>query len=208
MALVIPFVRTLTAGSSPGRDVQGVKRALGRAGGTNDPALGSQTYGPSAVLAVRKFQRWNALDPDGIYGPRTHAALTPSFDDYACFLYTGHPPPSVETLQLPDTFTPTHETSGLPGFPAIDMFASPGARVLAPEDGELQRTHFISWSLAKRVGGWTTYLAAPSAVYFLTHFAEVLPSGSRVRQGQDIGSVAVVPHDWWPSHVHEGRHQL
>ncbi len=205
---MIPFGRTLTPRVAPGHDVQGVKRALARAGGTNDPPLGSTTYGASAVAAVKRLQREAGLAADGIYGPITHLSLTPSYDDYAYLLYTGHPPPSVETLQLPDTFHPTHDTGGLPGFPAIDMFAAPGTRVLAPEDGELQNTHFIAWSLAKRVGGWTTYLAAPSAVYFLTHFGEVLPSGSRVRRGQDIGSVGVVPHDWWPSHIHEGRHQL
>jgi murein DD-endopeptidase MepM/ murein hydrolase activator NlpD len=206
--MTVPFGRTLTAGSSPGRDVQGVKRALGRAAGTNDPGLGTQTYGAAAVMAVRKFQREAGLFPDGIYGPLTHARLSSSFDLYAYWLYTGHAPPSVETLQLPDRYHPTHDTSGLNGYPAIDMFASPGTRVLAPEDGELDRSHFLAWSLAKRVGGWTTYLAAPSAVYFLTHLGEVLPSGSRVRRGQDIGSVGVVPHDWWPSHIHEGKHEL
>ncbi len=205
---MIPFGRTLTPRVEPGRDVQGVKRALARAGGTNDPALGSQTYGPSAVLAVRKFQRTAGLSPDGIYGHLTHGALTPSFDDYAYFLYTGHPPPSTETLQLPDTFHPTHDTSGLPGYPAIDMFAAAGTRVLAPEAGELQDVHFKTWSLSKRIGGWTVYLAAPHASYYLTHFGEVLPSGTRVVQGQDIGSVGVVPHDWWASHIHEGKHQL
>ncbi len=205
---MIPFGRTLTAGSSPGRDVQGVKRALGRASGTHDPGLGTKVYGAAAVLSVRRFQRTAGLFPDGIYGPKTHANLSPSFDAYAYLLYTGHPPPSTVKLQLPDRFHPTHDTGGLPGFPAIDMFAEPGTRVLAPEDGELERSHFLEWSLAKRVGGWTTYLVAPHAVYFLTHFGEVLPSGSRVRQGQDIGSVGVVPHSWWNSHVHEGKHEL
>ncbi len=205
---MIPFGRTLAAGSSPGRDVQGVKRGLSRAGGTNDPGLGTRIYGVSAVAAVRRFQRLEGLYPDGIYGPLTHSRLAPSFDAYAYWLYTGRLPPSTATLQLPDTFHPTHQTGGLPGFPAIDMFADPGTRVLSPVDGMLERTHLIEWSLARRVGGWTTYLAAPHALYFLTHFGEVLPSGSRVRQGQDIGSVGVVPHDWWASHIHEGKNEL
>ncbi len=159
----IPFGRTLNAGSSPGRDVQGVKRALARAAGTNDPGLGTQVYGAAAVMAVRKFQREAGLFPDGIYGPLTHSRLSPSFDLYAYWLYTGHAPPSVETLQLPDRFHPTHDTGGLPGFPAIDMFAAPGTRVLAPVDGTLTRCHMIPWSFAKRVGGMTTYMESEDA---------------------------------------------
>ncbi len=201
---MIPFGRTLTAGSSPGRDVQGVKRALARAAGTNDPGLGTKTYGAAAVMAVRKFQREAGLFPDGIYGPLTHARLSPSFDLYAYWLYTGHAPPSVETLQLPDRFHPTHDTSGLPGYPAIDMFASPGTRVLSPVAGVLVNTHLIPWSLSKRAGGWMTYLESPDGSRFMTHFGEVLPSGTVVAKSQDIGSVGVVPHDWWSAHIHLG----
>ena len=89
---MIPFGRIIRLGTV-GRDVQGVKRALGRANGTNDPALGTQTFGQTAVADLKRFQRLEGLTADGVYGPITHAHLIPAYDDYAYLLYTGHPPP-------------------------------------------------------------------------------------------------------------------
>jgi hypothetical protein len=88
---------------------------------------------------------------------------------------------------LPLNFVPTHETGGLPGFPAIDNFAKPGTLVFPPEGGTLHYRHFIEWDAAKRIGGGTIYLHGFSgAWYFLTHFdmdtAED-PEVAQARQG-------------------------
>lgn len=108
-------------------------------------------------------------------------------------------------IRLPRKFKPTHETGGLPGFPAIDVFAEAGTLVMPPEGGVIRREHFIPWDQKKRVGGWTVYLYGDSgAVYFLTHFATTRRDG-RVRLWQSIGRVGAVPHGWWPAHIHEGK---
>lgn len=114
---------------------------------------------------------------------------------------------AARDVRLPASFKPTHETAGLPGFPATDVFGSPGEPVLAPEAGTLVDVHMIPWDLGKRVGGITAYLqGADGNTYFLTHLGGKVVAGP-VTAGQPIGQIAAVPQGWWQSHVHEGLHQ-
>lgn len=109
--------------------------------------------------------------------------------------------------RLPQFFTPTHETDGLPGYPAIDLFWPAGTLVFPPENGVIFRKHYIPWDHEKRVGGWTCYLRGNSgATYFLTHFGNCRRDG-RVWKFQSIGRVAKVPHAAWSPHIHEGKHK-
>jgi hypothetical protein len=120
--------------------------------------------------------------------------------------------PPVAKLLLPATFHATHETGGLPGFPAIDNFAPAGRAVGAPDDGQLIWPHLIPWSPrpspehpdGKACGGMTCYYRTASATYFLTHFSSLVPRG-HYKRGDTIGHVAAVPHGWWQPHIHEGR---
>lgn len=108
-------------------------------------------------------------------------------------------------LQLPASFAATHDTDGLPGYQAIDVFGSPGTPVRAPAGGVLTNVHFINWDAKKRVGGWTAYLVTPSGTYFLTHFGKIMPkSGAKITAGQVIGTVGAVPGNAWDPHIHEG----
>lgn len=110
------------------------------------------------------------------------------------------------TLWLPERFHPTHETAGLPGFPAIDCFAPGGTPVIVPEAGIVTGVHLIEWNEAARVGGWTLYYQGDSgATYFLTHFATVTHVKHR-KAGNLLGQVATVPGGWWEPHIHEGKH--
>lgn len=110
-------------------------------------------------------------------------------------------------IRLPRFFKPTHDTGGLPNFPAIDVFAKPDTLVMPPEGGIIVDKHFIPWDKTKRVGGWTIYLYGNSGdTYFLTHFGNARRNG-RVRRFQSIGRVAEVPHGWWAPHIHEGKHK-
>jgi hypothetical protein len=116
----------------------------------------------------------------------------------------------VIDLHLPDTFRPTHQTGGLPHFPAIDVFGPPGAYVTAPEDCRLVWPHFITWNLAQRVGGWTCYLACDEGTprehwYFVTHFRSLRDRG-HYHKGGVLGLVDSVPRNAWESHIHEGKH--
>ncbi len=109
-------------------------------------------------------------------------------------------------IRLPRFFKPTHETSGLPGYPAIDVFAAPGTLVFPPERGTLVRRHLIQWDTTKRIGGWTVYLHGESgAIYFLTHFA-TMRDRPRIQLWHPLGRVAEVPEHAWASHIHEGKH--
>lgn len=117
----------------------------------------------------------------------------------------------MRDLHLPAHFKPTHITDGLPGFPAIDVFGPPGSFVTAPEDCRLVYPHFIGWDTAKRVGGWTCYLACHEDTpqetwYFVTHFGSLRDRG-RYHKGGVIGIVGDVPHGAWTSHIHEGKHK-
>ena len=113
----------------------------------------------------------------------------------------------MKDLPLPATFKPTHQTGGLPGFPAIDIFGPAGAFVLAPEPGKIVWPHMIPWDQTQRVGGWTCYYQGNSGnTYFLTHFGELRGRGS-YRKGDVIGTVGEVPHSWWHTHIHEGKHK-
>lgn len=65
LVLVSPMMR--------GPDVVQVQRDLRRHHGTPGPIDG--VYGPATVHAVRVFQRSHRLEPDGVVGPHTWAAL-------------------------------------------------------------------------------------------------------------------------------------
>jgi hypothetical protein len=111
-------------------------------------------------------------------------------------------------LQLsPGLKVKPHDTSGLPGFPANDEFATAGTPVLAPVSGQLVYVHMIPWDVGKKVGGMTAYLQGDNGrTYFLTHMGGDVPSG-RVQAGQPIGVVGTVPGNAWAPHVHEGIYQ-
>lgn len=114
---------------------------------------------------------------------------------------------ATRDVQLPEHFTPTHPTGGLPGFPAIDVFAPGGSFVLAPEPGRIVWPHLIPWDGLARVGGWTCYFQGESGdTYFLTHFGKLRGRG-KYRSRDVIGTVAHVPHGWWHPHIHEGKHE-
>jgi phage-related protein/murein DD-endopeptidase MepM/ murein hydrolase activator NlpD len=112
-------------------------------------------------------------------------------------------------LQLPATFASTHQTAGLPGYPAIDVFAKPGTTVLSPIDGIVSRLAGQSPARGAYMGpggpfGWSMYLQGGGRSYFLTHFgARSVREGQQVQRGQAIGLVGDYPGSV-PDHIHEG----
>lgn len=73
-------MKTLRIGSK-GPQVQLLQLALQRAGYSPNGTDG--IFGVQTSNALRKFQISNGLSPDGIAGPRTHAALYPWYAGYA-----------------------------------------------------------------------------------------------------------------------------
>lgn len=216
----IPFRDVLRLGST-GTQPVAVKRGLWHAGfkagwdALDGDAISAQVLGATAVANLKVFQHYWALDVDGVYGPASHAILRGSFDAYAATLYLQTPPTPGRTVKLPSTFTPTHQTAGLPGFPAIDVFAAPGTTALAPEAGTVTRLSGHDPAEGGTPGGaygWSVYLTCPHAVYFLTHFAtRTVKMGDTVAAGDPVGTVcdaAVAGMPSSSSHIHEGKHDL
>lgn len=218
---MIPFRDILRLGSR-GTQPVAVKRGLWHAGfrkgwdTLGGPAVAAEVLGELAVANLKQWQGYWGLDQDGVYGPRSHEILRGSFDDYAEQLYLApNVQPPANTLQLPVTFVPTHQTEGLPGYPAIDVFGKAGSVVLAPEAGTIDRLSGHDPGEGGRPGGpygWSVYLTVPSARYFLTHFgSRTVEEGDRVVAGDPLGTVcdAAVAHmDSNLSHIHEGKHAL
>lgn len=123
-------------------------------------------------------------------------------------------PPKPATLQLAENFTPTHQTDGLPGYPAIDLFARGGTVALAPAAGEITRLSGHPVTPTATPGGpygLSCYLKrGDGGVYFLTHFATLrVKVGQQVKKGTSLGTVAdysKATNGVTPSHIHEGLH--
>lgn len=121
------------------------------------------------------------------------------------------------SVQLPSHFEPTHQTDGLPGFPAIDVFAKGGLPVLAPATGRIVKLSGRAPTPTTKPGGpygWSIYLTArDGGTYFLTHFgtrAPICKVGNCVGRGEVIGSVAdyaKATGGVTPGHIHEGFHK-
>lgn len=228
----VPFRDVLRLGTR-GTQPVAVKRGLWHAGfkagwdALDGVAIAAEVLGSTAVANLKVFQHYWGLAADGVYGPRSHEILRGSFDDYAVALYTHDPPPPGATVQLPATFTPTHNTAGLPvpgappgsltsfAYPAIDVFATPGAMALAPQDCRIARLSGRDPAAGGKphgAYGWSVYAAAPHAVYFLTHFAALaVELGQQLRRGEPVGTVcdaAVAQMPSSASHIHEGRHDF
>lgn len=217
----IPFGGVLVLGST-GTQPVAVKRGLWHAGFREDwdrlggKAISAEVLGGTAVANLENFQRYHGLTVDGVYGPATHKVLQGSFDAYAKQLYTAKPkPPPAGTVVVPLVFVPTHDTAGLPGFPAIDVFGKPGARVVVGFDCTVTRLSGKSPTLGGNAGGaygWSAYLAGPHGLWYVTHMGtRIVRVGQKLKKNDQIGTVcdaAVTGRPPSDSHVHVGKHSL
>lgn len=88
---VIPYTHTISEGWV-GKDVVGAKRAIWKANGLKIPTRATQSFGPTAVTELKKFQKKVGLTVDGQLGPETLKKLAPYFDADAFLLYVGYAP--------------------------------------------------------------------------------------------------------------------
>lgn len=118
---------------------------------------------------------------------------------------------------LPRTFTPTHQTGGLPGYPAVDEFGRPNETVrlaLAPNEvGTVRRLSGRACSDGGVPGGAygrSIYIATPDGVdRFMTHFNGVhVRIGQKVTAATTLGTIcdAAVSGKPGTSHIHLGMH--
>ena len=120
-------------------------------------------------------------------------------------------------VQLPSHFTPTHETEGLPGFPAVDVFAPAGTQVLAPATGKVVKLSGHPPTATSPPGGpygWSIYLTArDGGTYYMTHFGSrnaYCKVGACIGRGEPIGKVAAyskATHGVTADHIHLGYHK-
>jgi hypothetical protein len=96
----------------------------------------------------------------------------------------------------------THDTDGLPGYPAVDLFASPGTPFLAPESGRIVRLSGHPGTTSGSIYGQSVYFKGRSGtMYFITHLGSVSPLGA-YKKGAQLGTVSA-----WDSgspHAHVG----
>jgi murein DD-endopeptidase MepM/ murein hydrolase activator NlpD len=103
----------------------------------------------------------------------------------------------------------THETAGLPGYPAYDYMASAGTPCVAPVSGKIERLSGKDPSAGGTPGGplgYSIYLTGSNGKsYYMTHLDKVkVKAGQSVRQGEQIAEVASGPRSWSTPHVHMG----
>jgi hypothetical protein len=118
-------------------------------------------------------------------------------------------------MLLPRVFVPTHQTSGLAGYPAIDVFSPAGTvaragfwgrvvrisgRPLSPNDRP-GGAYGHSLYVLNRSNGWTRYC---------THFSELLVGvGAIIVPGRALGLIATPPvgSPRGSAHIHMGLHR-
>lgn len=103
----------------------------------------------------------------------------------------------------------THQTAGLPGYPAYDYMAPAGTTAVSPVDGVVWRLSGKDPKLGGAPGGplgYSIYINGRNGQkYFLTHLDRVsVRAGQAVKQGQPIAVIADGPASWSSPHVHMG----
>jgi len=114
---------------------------------------------------------------------------------------------------LPARFKATHQTSGLPGFPAVDIFGGAGRPVSSGFGGVVARLSGRACALGGRPGGAygrSIYVADRRSqdVRFVTHLDELLVEvGDAVWPGRVLATICTPPSGSPPgsSHVHLGH---
>jgi murein DD-endopeptidase MepM/ murein hydrolase activator NlpD len=116
------------------------------------------------------------------------------------------------SLVLPSDFTPTHFTSGLPGYPAVDLFGPPGQPVRADFYGLVRRISGRACELGGKPGGAygrSLYIANTTNGWdrYLTHLAQLhVTVGERIGPGSLLATICDAARAGKPgtSHVHYG----
>ena len=194
-------------GSERGADVRMVQRALNRwvDGRVTVPVTG--VYDQRTRDRMVAFQLAESVRPaDGSMEQATLDKLAPFFDRYGRYRYRlFRPPPAVPKLgpivrggkSLLDVSL-THNTDGVPGYPAFDDGWLYGREVIAPEA-------LVVTGQSGAQGGDAFYAQGASKLrYWIGHVDRAPYTGKKFRQGERMATIAyLLPHEGGP-HVHCG----
>ncbi len=149
---------------------------------------------------------WRDLTPSFISGSDPTTITGPAGGAQTGGSGHGHNAPirPPHSVSIPTSFSSTHETKGLAGYPAVDIATKVGSPILAPEDGGLTGRHFKPY--VPGFGGWTCYFRGHESgnTYFITHLGSCRPEGF-YKRGAVIGTGGRAVGGM--QHVHVGIHQ-
>ena len=198
--------RTLHGGEE-GADVFAVQRALNRWSRGRFPKIPlTRRYDLATRSAVRRFQTVAAIaHPDGVFRQETLDSLWRSFDRYGRLRYRLARPPSPPPVIGPVfaggqsvlAHDLTHETSGLPLYPAFDDAFREGTPIIAPEPLRVTNSSSSRPGLAFYATG------ASKIRYWFGHLDRTHSPGTRFARGDLVGHVAHNAIGGGP-HVHVG----
>lgn len=114
--------------------------------------------------------------------------------------------------RIPRRFEATHQTDGLPGYPAIDVFCPWNHLVVLMDKGRVRRLSGKSpcrGGVPGGAAGYSIYVAAEDGSdWFLTHFGSLLVDvGTVVTPSLYLGTPmrAEDGPSGWTEHIHAGR---
>lgn len=117
-------------------------------------------------------------------------------------------------IRLPASFKPTHQTAGLSGYPAIDIFGQPGDTITAGFAGTVRRISGHPCVLGGPPGGaygQSLYIrSANGDDRYLTHLDKLLVRlGDNIRIGTPLATLCNAANAGKPgtTHVHYGLHK-
>lgn len=97
-------------------------------------------------------------------------------------------------IRLPASFKPTHNTAGLPGYPAVDVFGQPNEIVTVGFHGTVRRISGHPCSEGGKPGGaygQSLYIVSPNGDdRYITHLNRLLVKvGDKVQPGDEIATL-------------------
>lgn len=137
------------------------------------------------------FRRAGVVDRRGDFLLKKHAALHPAREvPNLGPIYRGG-----RSLLLQDL---THETDGVPGYPAFDDGWKAGRAVIAPE-------RLTVTEQSGSAGGDAFYAEGDSTImYWIGHLASSPATGRVFKKGETLSTIAAIPQSQGGPHVHTG----
>jgi len=185
-------------------------------------ASGAPADWNKAIFAYNHSTSYVATVVSKAFGYAHNLPGTPIGPDPVCVLQqtTGAPgqiilgaKPGLPVADFIGIVQGTHQTDGLPGFPAKDYGAPAGSPVISPVDGTVYKLSghdpADGPSGPGKVYGWSVYIKGTDGrEYFLTHLGtRTTYVGQQLKQGEQIGTVADFAKYGTVNHIHMGVHQ-